>query len=161
MCSIQNPLVTLHIIFNSVFSFLFILPYLKKEMEELGKELLSISGERSPDICLVLLLFEVLDVFLVLVMVWCFFKVILQQTFSPSSQRVSKQGRLIPFLRGISYSLLPVFWIMQTGMARSTVLFWPNTSSRGRLGGGCVCVWWKEFLFFPFLNAFLFIRFLR
>lgn len=129
----------LHIIFNSVFSFPFMLPYFKKEIEELEKELLSISGERSPDICLVLSLFEVLNIFLVLMVVQCFFKVILQQTFILSSQSVSKQGRLILVLHDISYSLLSVFWIMQTGMAGSTVLVWPNTSSRGRLVLMCMC----------------------
>lgn len=42
----------LHIIFNSAFSFLFTVPYLKKETEELEKELERISGKGSPDICL-------------------------------------------------------------------------------------------------------------
>ena len=56
MCSIQNPLFTLHI-FNSAFSLLLTVPYPQKGTEELGEELESISGKSSPDICCVVFFF--------------------------------------------------------------------------------------------------------
>lgn len=153
MCSIQNPLFKLHVIFNSVFSFLFTLPMSKKRQKNWKRNQRAFQAKAHPIYALreggfgffVVqgfgffgaggLVFWVFCVVFFCLGVFLFGQLVLV-LFTTSTDIYSlqsedtKEGRPVLVLHGSSYDLLFIFWIMHAGMAASTVLVWPNTSCR-------------------------------